>query len=191
MTNRIKYALLVAIFLQLFILVSLYLKAQYPLWVGSEVKIAVEPVDPRSLFRGNYAHLNYSISNAKINQKDLINSKTGKLNPRIFYNAVVYTRLKKNKSGLYEAIDVVLDKPQAGLFIRGRIRNKTPIKTTQTKTNIEYGIEAFFAPKKRALEIQDSVRWRANADTNKPPAIVTLMISRSGYGAIKDLEVLD
>ena len=33
-----------------------------PLWTGKEIRVKVVPVDPRSLFRGNYARLNYDFS---------------------------------------------------------------------------------------------------------------------------------
>ncbi len=184
-----KWLLLIAIIFQAGILLGMYLQAQYPLWNGVEIKVAVKPVDPRSLFRGNYALLNYSISTVSIDPKLAMLAKTDKPNPRIIENMVVYTRLQKQPNGLYEAIDMQLNKPETGLFIRGRLQSHSKLTAKHPEATIKYGIEAFFAPKKRALEIENSARWRANSNKNHPPAIVTLMLSKSGKGAIKSLQI--
>lgn len=182
--------LLLAIILQLGILLAMYVQAQYPLYNGTEVVVAVKPVDPRSLFRGNYARLSYNISSVNIDPKLAVLPQTNKPNPRIFYNVVVYTTLKKTSSGIYEAQEMLLDKPSSGLFLRGRLHSHTKLTQAQPKATIKYGIEAFFAPKKRALEIEASTSWLANTKADQPPALVTLMISKSGRAAIKHLEVL-
>ncbi|MBT3870270.1 MAG: GDYXXLXY domain-containing protein [Gammaproteobacteria bacterium] len=44
------------------VLVGMYVTAALPLWTGAEIRLATAPVDPRSLFRGNYALLSYDIS---------------------------------------------------------------------------------------------------------------------------------
>jgi uncharacterized membrane-anchored protein len=48
--------------LQIGILAFEYLGAVYPLWSDVSVRLKTVPVDPRSLFRGNYAQLRYEIS---------------------------------------------------------------------------------------------------------------------------------
>ena len=48
--------------LQIGVLGFEYLGAVYPLWSDVSVKLKTVPVDPRSLFRGNYAQLRYEIS---------------------------------------------------------------------------------------------------------------------------------
>lgn len=184
--KTVLWGLLACIILQLCVLLGMYLKAQYPLWVGTPIKVAVEPIDPRSLFRGNYAILNYTISQAKLNSELL--EEGAEHNPLIHEQAVVYTRLKANKDGLYEPIDVVLEKPNDGVFIRGRIKSR--YISDDGLVRIEYGVEAYFAPKERALEIEHSARWRANADSDKPPAVVTLKIAPSGHATIESLTII-
>lgn len=182
-SKRTLGLLLVFILFQLSVLVGMYLKAQQPLWYGKAIRVAVNPIDPRSLFRGNYAILNYSISEAALSQA-LKREGDYENNLRIHEGAVIYTRLKQNKQGLYEPIDVVLDKPDTGVFIRGRLEY-----ISDYTVRIKYGVEAYFASKERALEIEQSTSWRANASDENPPAIVTLMLSPSGRAAIKSLKV--
>jgi uncharacterized membrane-anchored protein len=80
--------LVIIICFQVVILLCVYLNAVTPLWSGREIKLATVPVDPRSLFRGNYARLRYHISDipaADINRvvsppprrKDLCQTETG------------------------------------------------------------------------------------------------------------------
>lgn len=183
--KTVLWGLLACIILQLCVLLGMYLKAQYPLWVGKPVKVAVEPIDPRSLFRGNYAILNYTISQPALNADLLENADN---NPLIHKQAVVYTRLKETNDGLYEPIDVVLDKPNDGVFIRGRLQSDYVYE--DGLVNVDYGVEAYFAPKERALEIEHSARWRANADSDKPPAVVTLKIAPSGHATIESLTII-
>lgn len=183
--KTVLWGLLACIILQLCVLLGMYLKAQYPLWVGTPVKVAVEPIDPRSLFRGNYAILNYTISRPTLNAELLANKND---NPLIHKQAVVYTRLQKNEHGLYDPIDVVLEKPKEGVFIRGRLQNRHI--SEDGRVHVDYGVEAYFAPKERALEIEHSARWRANAGSDKPPALVTLKIAPSGHATIESLTII-
>jgi uncharacterized membrane-anchored protein len=69
MTKRlIPAAVLMAIAFQIVVLAGEYLGAVYPLWTGQEIKLKIVPVDPRSLFRGNYARLGYSISTVDLKE---------------------------------------------------------------------------------------------------------------------------
>ncbi|HAJ43430.1 MAG TPA: hypothetical protein DCM00_12380, partial [Alcanivorax sp.] len=54
MSRRRLAALVAAVLLQLAVLGGLFVYSQYPLWVGTEVRLATVPVDPRDLFRGQY-----------------------------------------------------------------------------------------------------------------------------------------
>ena len=65
MSRRRLAALVAAVLLQLAVLGGLFVYSQYPLWVGTEVRLATVPVDPRDLFRGQYVRLNYAPSRCK------------------------------------------------------------------------------------------------------------------------------
>ena len=121
--------------LQVIVLITEYVNSVYPLWFGKEIKLNTVPVDPRSLFRGNYARLNYDISRLPTPVDT---------DQRLRRNTIVYVSLKKNKDGIHEFKGITVDKPDDGIFIRGR----------WASGRVRYGIEAFFAPKAKALKLE-------------------------------------
>jgi len=139
--------LTVTISAQMLVLTTEYLNSVWPLWFGTPVILKTAPVDPRSLFRGNYVRLNYDISNIK---KELTkeNLKRGE---------VGYVTLKEEE-GFFTATGLQREKPESGLFIRGRVTG------TGGSYRMKYGIEAYFMPKKKALKTERSVRQGANAE---------------------------
>lgn len=54
--------LTLTICLQLMVLTTEFVSSVWPLWFGKPILLKTVPVDPRSLFRGNYVLLNYEIS---------------------------------------------------------------------------------------------------------------------------------
>lgn len=157
--------LIVMIAFQLAVLAGEYVGAVYPLWTGKEIRLKTIPVDPRSLFRGNYARLNYTISTI-----GSINSGDRKMRP----GEIVYVRLKPGADGLYMFDGAGMNKPESGHFIRGRIQN-----SDGRESRIRYGIEAFFAPKEKALALERELR-------NGGVAVV--MVAANGKATLKDVE---
>lgn len=133
-----------AIALQIAILAGEYLNSVYPLWVGKEVSLSIRPVDPRSMFRGNYARLDYVIGRPRV--EALAPELKGKLRRGM----VIYVSLSE-KEGLWVATGLSLTRPDSGLYIRGRY-------TARWRSYIKYGIEAWFAPKEKALALERNVR---------------------------------
>ena len=60
--RKLLIGLIAAVALQLLVLIGMQVSAALPLWTGTEVRVRTVPVDPRSLFRGNYARLGYEFS---------------------------------------------------------------------------------------------------------------------------------
>ena len=153
-----------AIVLQFLVLSGMLVKAAMPLWTGTEIRVKTVPVDPRSMFRGNYAQLNYEfgrLPNSAL--RDVKNLRIGE---------IVYVRLKRSEDGLYSFADASLDKPAEGIFLRGRILDNQP------PYRVKYGIEAFFAPKKKALKLEQELR---------NGGVAVLMITDSGRVALNDV----
>ncbi len=143
--KMITTALAIAISLQIIVLAGEYLGATYPLWTGVEIKLKAVPIDPRSLFRGNYARLNYEISS--IDAKSLEGKKP---RPGDF----IYIKLKPSLEGFYVFDGAGLEKPESGTFIRGRVE-----KVGQSqRIPVRYGIEAYFAPRETALALERQLR---------------------------------
>ncbi len=151
------------ILLQTGILAMIYINAQIPLWTGSPILLKTRPVDPRSLFRGNYALLNYDIS--RIPAQEINTLRTPRRNER------VYVSLTPGPNQVYTYQGVSFEKPESGTYIRGRIQNNG--RRTMGSYRIRYGIEAYFAPKEKALALEHKLRTSAVAniyitDSGKP-----------------------
>lgn len=139
--------LALTISMQMTILATEYLSSVWPLWFGTPVILKTAPVDPRSLFRGNYVRLNYDISSID----------KGLTTERLKRGEVGYVTLKE-EGGYFIANGLYREKPSSGLFIRGRVNRDG------NSYRMKYGIEAYFMPKKKALKAEKSVRRGADAE---------------------------
>ncbi len=167
MNSTIIKALLAAILLQGLILIGMYTKASLPLWTGTEIRVKTLPVDPRSLFRGNYARLNYEFST--IPHEEFMSDIP------LRNGEVVYVTLQRNESGLYEYLDVFLEEPQSGIFLSGRVEQRRYARAKQPVL-IKYGIEAYFAPREKALALEKELR---------DGGVAVLMVGGNGRARIK------
>lgn len=163
--KTLGYGLLAAIALQLAVLLMEYSSAVYPLITGQEVRLKVIPIDPRSLFRGNYARLNYEISRINLSGQALDRK------PR--KNEPVYVKLTQDNEGYYIADSVSLTRPKEGLFIRGRNNYRS-----SSQIRLRYGIEAFFAPKHKALALETDLRQGG---------VAVVMVASNGKATLKDV----
>lgn len=170
MNNKLLLGLFLAIVFQFFILTGMYALAAMPLWTGKEIKVKTTPVDPRSLFRGNYARLQYDFSRIKgsyfSGAEALRNGEK------------VYVKLKLSDNGYYQLASVSLHKPDSGVFLSGRIDNGSYWSGEIREHKVMYGIEAFFAPKKKALALEANLR---------NSGVAVLMVSSEGKARIKDV----
>ena len=155
-----------AILAQAVLLGGMVARAAYPLWAGQEVRVKTTPVDPRSWFRGNYARLNYDFSR-------LPTAAFGDSKPERSGEVVYVTMVEKD--GLYEATSASLTRPDSGVFLRARVTH-----AGDPTIRLRYGIEAWFAPKEQALELEKRLR--------RVGAIATLMVSDSGRAALRAIE---
>jgi uncharacterized membrane-anchored protein len=161
--------LVAVVVIQLGVLIGVYLNAVYPLWSGREILLKTTPVDPRSLFRGNYARLSFDISSiawAEMADKQL---------PR--QGEIIYVRLKKNEEGLYEYDNASRTKFKQGLFIRGRVQNPVWMRGLG-QAQVRYGIEAYFAPKDKALALEKELQ---------AGGIAKVMVASNGKAALKEV----
>lgn len=166
--QQILGGLIVTVIVQVVILIGILGAASKPLWTGTEVRVATIPVDPRSLFRGNYARLRYEFSTLP---EDALPK-----DQRLRSNEPVYIALQASEDGLYQYAGASLQKPDSGVFLRGRLQNRYGQK------RVKYGLEAWFAPKAEALRLERELR---------DGAIAVLMVDSSGKAALKDIVVGD
>ncbi len=165
----IMRGLIATMLLQVGVLTVVYLNSVYPLWTGEEVRLETVPIDPRSMFRGNYVRLNYEIS--EINMLEAMKART------LRWNEVVYVKLRPGKNNVHVFDGASFTKPETGLYIRGRLQSPYGPETSQPY-QMRYGIEAFFAPKEKALALEDQLR---------DGGIAVVMLADNGKAALKDV----
>jgi uncharacterized membrane-anchored protein len=169
--------LIAAVALQLGVLAMEFLGSVWPLWTGDEVRLEITPVDPRSMFRGNYARLAYTVATV---ESKLFEGPEKRLRK----GEVVYVFLEQGEGEVWHATRVQLEQPLSGLFLRGRLTRTWP--GTEQPLRVRYGIEAWFAPKAKALEIEQATRRRQGEDAR---AYAVVAVSGSGRAALARLDL--
>lgn len=109
---RTKYIILVA--LQALLLVGMIGMREVWIAKGEKVVLKTTPVDPRDIFRGDYARLRYDISTLDF---DSIGCKESFGN-----KSKVFVSLKKNEKGIFEPSAASSKMPTGGVFIAGIAR---------------------------------------------------------------------
>ena len=160
---------------------------------GTEVELQVEPVDPRSLFRGDYVILTYGIS--QLNTAELEGDNDFGRNDRIFVE-LVKTISQWEAVALYKTLPAHEGMGKS-VFIRGQIESAyQPLRQTpagqENETadrpqlegvdlSIAYGVESYFVPEGEGRQLED-IR-----DDRKMS--VVLAVRADGTAAIKKLIV--
>jgi len=142
--RTIQIGLILTLIFQLSVLSVEYLGSVLPIWTGKEVILKTQPVDPRSLFRGNFVRLNYEINR--------ITTEPGEA---FKIGSPIYVSLTE-REGIWLFDTLNSAKPHQGTYIRGRVR-----RNDSGTVRIEYGIEAFFMPKEKALKVQNEMGGQA------------------------------
>ena len=139
---------------------------------GTRVILATEPVDPRSLLRGDYVILDY-----------VINSPGGQIVlPEEWETIDVYTVLSLDDTWRVESYQHSLTKPSSGTFIKWQLAWQ-PYKW---RNQIDYGIEQYFVPEGKWWTIERLGRvWWDNSFGDELE--VRVAISSSGVAQILEL----
>ncbi len=108
---------------------------------GREVTLAVVPVDPRDLLRGDYVILSFSINRIDTSKVE---------GDRDFERGnPVYVGLKKSDDGLWNAVSATIKRPEDKsdvVFIKGKIYLVSNSIGGSKKLQINYGMEKYFIP---------------------------------------------
>lgn len=149
MNNYRKILMPVIVLLQVAVLVFMAAKQEYILASGEKVLLKCRPIDPRSLFSGDYVILTYEITRIDL---DSIPVKPGE--DRSFdNNEEIFVALEKPKGGKYwDAVaasrDIAWLKSGHRIVIAGRI---------DQYYNIKYGLEDYFVPQHEGREIEQEL----------------------------------
>lgn len=140
---------------------------------GQEIVLKTEPIDPRSLFRGHYARLRYDVSRIAIEK--VKNGKSVKRRDRL------HVRLEPGADGYWQVAEASsgrLTAKEGTTLLSARVR-----WANAKAVNVRYGIERYFAPKKKALALEKMFRDR------KVPVGVIVRVAKHGALAISGLMI--
>ncbi len=120
---------------------------------GREIVLAVTPVDPRSLFRGDYVILGYDIS--------LVPPPVNPATPP-HPSTPVYATLEQASDGTWKAISSAFAHPgkvaDNRVVLKGLDQREFWRRDAGGNIRVCYGIESFFVPEGKGLELEKAVR---------------------------------
>ena len=154
---------------QLLLLSSMIFMRASTLAQGDTVLLRVVPVDPRSMFRGEYVILNYEFSRTPFSDieglpdRDEINSQ----------GRIVYVWLEPEEDGEHWYAESVSTRPPAaGVFLRGRIVGWN---------QLEFGIESFFVQEGEGRRYEEAILDRRLS--------AEIAVTRDGEAALRGLRI--
>jgi len=152
-----KYFAFLILFLQLVFLAGMVIFQQSKLDNAKRILLETIPYDPKSIFRGHYASLNYKINSLPISLLQDTTSKKLKSGQELFV-------LLGKQDKYWEAQAIYARKPKNDnrVYIRGRLENyySSRFSYEPKKINLEYGIESFFLSQDLAVEVDRRDNWR-------------------------------
>ncbi len=148
---------------------------------GREIVLQTEPMDPRDIFRGHYARLNYEIS--RIPRSLVEDLKPGMIAAG---GSAIHVILSPGEDGFWHPVRAGLAPPRK--VAPGRVMLKGRLKWNLAGGGtggipVTYGIERYYASKERALEVE-----RLGRDREIPLGVV-VHVSPAGRAAIAGLMI--
>lgn len=143
---------------------------------GREVVLPIVPVDPRSLFRGDYVQLSYEVTRVP-----------GRLvEGGVTSGEPLYVTIGRTPEGAYAPVAVARTHPGVAgpdeVVLRGWLqRGRWDAGSSARDLFLRYGIESYFVPEGKGLELE------AMARDSKLAAVVA--VDRHGSSAIKGLMI--
>lgn len=125
---------------------------------GREVRLEVEPVDPRDLLRGDYVRLGYDMS---ILPKTLFSTLP---EHALAEGTPILVDLEADDEGLHQPVAVHLsdNAPLPDLTVvrvRGMLASSSPLSSDMLR--LRYGIERFYLPEGEGMAIEADMRMRS------------------------------
>lgn len=141
---------------------------------GREIELDVVPVDPRSLFRGDYVILSYDISRFD-------GGKVEGTTPR---GQPIYVTIERDAAGKWQVLRAAAKPPANGTAVTLKARTERwrfgPVRPG-TPVQAQYGIESYFIPEGTGRALEKLVREK------RITAVVA--VGKDGTAALKGLKV--
>ena len=167
------FLLILVVVLQTAALVGMVAIKQRTLITGKPVLLETEPIDPRSLFRGDYVRLNYTISNLDYAEVEGDND--------FERHDQIYVMLREGEK-FWEAVSIHHEMPVHGpesVIIRGEV-DHIGIWTggeNRDGISVRYGIENYFVPEGEGLALERPAEGEE--------VTILVAVDRKGDSAIK------
>jgi uncharacterized membrane-anchored protein len=156
MNKRLFFVVLV----QTLILLAMIGMRQWTLATGMPVILETQPIDPRSLFSGDYVRLNYKVSDLRL--EELAGDRLFKRHDTVF---VVLARDGESGGEYWKAVSVHHSRPRPGdaqAVIKGRVEytadtiwDAAQNKAVEVKhVHVRYGIEDYFVQEGAGRELE-------------------------------------
>jgi len=152
MNSRRKILFITAVILQAVILVSMIAKQEILLKTGTKVMLKCVPVDPRSLFSGDYVRLNYEISEIRKGESEAEQKKFDDFSE----DDTIYVALIKNKTDRYFSI-ADYGKSAGELKQKYPVILKGKVEDAYSSLQVRYGLETYFVPQNEGKEIETNM----------------------------------
>ena len=152
-----------------------------PFWTtmfGDEIKIKTAPIDPTDLFRGSYVALGYEIESVSPDQLDETVMTDFKSKYAGDYKNV-YVALQQDEDGQYNVDYVSKERPEKGLYLKGKVQIPFDLESASS-IQIKYGLDNFYAPKEKAMELETSASAK--------PAWAVVKV-KNGHAVLKEIIV--
>jgi uncharacterized membrane-anchored protein len=174
----LRNRLLVIILIQTLILAGMIAKRQWTLASGTPVVLKTQPIDPRSLFRGDYVTFNYEISRLKLNELEG--------DDEFRRHDTIYVVLEPGEP-YWRARAVYRTPPPGQLALRGTVQYvadywwnpQTGASEAMPHINVRYGIEDYFVPEGEGRVLERPVEGEEIS--------LRVAVDRFGTGAIQAL----
>lgn len=178
---KIRLMILVSVvLLQLSFIAAIVFSNQIILSTGEHVFIRLpQPVDPPSLFRGNYVSLNYTISRIALYEMRETSDRDFKSGDSI------WVKIEKNGSW-WDAVSVHKDKPRLSsgeAAIKGKVS-----WSNDASVSVTYGIEQYFIPQKYEKEANQLLsRGRGFNQEERVVVGAEVIVHSSGRARVADV----
>ena len=147
MSRPLKIAFWATITGQIILLLAFVSVKEDILRTGTTVVLQTVPVDPRSLFQGDFVRLDYEIAQLPARWDDAAIGQP------------VYVELREGVDGVWRADAYRRKKPGAGrVFLKG---------TTTSGGRLDFGIGTYFVPEDTGLEIERAQDVKVRAAVSK------------------------
>lgn len=149
-----------AVLVQVLFLIAMIGLNQSIVWWGKEIRLEIVPVDPYSLFSGEYVDLRYGISNLELDEMEHPGYTKGSEAANFYRRGdKVYVELAR-KGEYWQAVKVSKNRRDMGdkLYITGRVEGVSHWdwqgRTDTLNLRVRYGIESYYTPEGEAIKYE-------------------------------------